>query len=330
MELEDLIKQHVSPLIENKNGWYATRCMVCNDHIPGSPVFKGFRGNFKLEGDTIGYYCYNCEHKAKYEAGSRSYSNNLLKVFQEFNIPEIEYNKLLLRSDGIIKPQEKSSLKVEPEEIKLLKSFIPLMEADTNNKTRIIAEEYLKSRSIDPSSYPFYISISDDRSVKKWKYRVIYPIYKDAKLVYYQGRDILGSAIRKYEGPAIEKQNVLYNYDAIMTYSKKPLFVVEGFFDAYGIDGVALIGKNITKAHIYWLNKTNRLKVIIPDREGDGDRIALQALKLGWSVTFPNFGKCKDVNAAIVKYGKLFVINEIMSNILDGKSAELKLKIYCK
>ena len=72
-----------------------------------------------------------------------------------------------------------------------------------------------------------------------------------------------------------------------------------------------------------------RDKVIIPDKEGDGDRIALQAIELGWSVTFPEFGKCKDVNDAIVKYGKIYVINQIMTNISSGNDAILRLKLYC-
>lgn len=331
MELEDLIKQHVIPLIENKNGWYATRCLVCDDHMPGSPNFKGLRGNFKLFGNSIGHNCYNCDHKAIYEEGSPTYSKNMIKVFQSYGIPEIEYNKILLSIDPSTELPKSQTLQlnIEPTEIKLPDHFYLLSEANVSDKWKIIADDYLKNRSIDPNTYPFFLSTGKGQLGKKWLGRIIYPIYKDAKLVFYQGRSLLPSVIKKYESPSTEKSNVIYNYEQLITYSKKPLFIVEGFFDAYHIDGVALIGKNITKQQAMILNRCSRDKVIIPDKEGDGDRIALQAIELGWSVTFPEFGKCKDVNDAIVKYGKIYVINQIMTNISSGNDAILRLKLYC-
>jgi hypothetical protein len=50
-----------------------------------------------------------------------------------------------------------------------------------------------------------------------------------------------------------------------------------------------------------------------------------QAIEYGWSVSFPVWREtCKDVNAAVIKYGKLFVIKAI----LDAKeSNSLKIKL---
>jgi len=334
MELSELIKQYVSPLVENKNDWYATRCMVCDDHHPGSSTFKGLRGNFKLDGNNIGYNCYNCDHKFKYDPNeSTSFSDNMLKTLDAFGIPEAEYNKFLLETFGNKpgdKPVIKDALQVEPNGLTVPEHFYLLKNAKPSDKWAIIAEHYLKNRCIDSSLYDFYLSDGSGKFGKKWKGRIIFPIYKDAKLVFYQGRALIDSMIKKYENPSVDKKAVLYNYDEIFTYSKKPLFVVEGFFDAFLINGCALIGKNITKEQAYWLNRTSRTKVIIPDREGDGKRIGLQALKLGWSVSTPNFGKQKDITDAYIKYGKLYVINEIMSNIYSGSSAKMMLDLYCK
>lgn len=335
MELSDLIKQYVSPLVENKNNWYATRCMVCNDHHPGSSTFKGLRGNFRLDSNNIVYNCYNCDHKAVYNSEeSKSFSKNMLKVLDSFGIPESEYNKFLLETFGnttdIQSTEVKNKLKVEPGSLVKPDHFYLLKNAKANDKWAIIAEHYLKDRCIDSKLYDFYLSDGSGKYGKKWKGRIIFPIYKDAKLVFYQGRALVDSMIKKYENPSVDKQAVLYNYDEIFTYSKKPLFVVEGFFDAFLINGCALIGKNITKEQAYWLNRTNRYKVIIPDKEGDGKRIGLQALKLGWSISTPNFGSCKDINAAYIKYGKLYVINEIMSNIHSGSTGKIMLDLYCK
>lgn len=63
---------------------------------------------------------------------------------------------------------------------------------------------------------------------------------------------------------------------------------------------------------------------------GDGQDLALQGLKQGWKVATPDLGQCKDITEAIVKYGKLYVIKNIMENIYSGTTAETMLGLYCK
>jgi hypothetical protein len=59
-----------------------------------------------------------------------------------------------------------------------------------------------------------------------------------------------------------------------------------------------------------------------------GERLVTQALEYGWSVSFPVWREeCKDVAAAVQKYGKLFT----MRTILNGReSSRLKIELMRK
>jgi hypothetical protein len=109
-----------------------------------------------------------------------------------------------------------------------------------------------------------------------------------------------------------------------------PLYITEGWFDSYHIDGVATLGRYLTTQQIYWLNRTPRPKVIIPDRFGDGIDLAKAGLNQGWSVATPDINDCKDINEAIIKYGKLYVLNSLREHTYSDFEATVRLGIYCE
>ena len=155
IELSDIIKSYISPLIENKNNWYHCICAVCNDHQPGSTNFKGLRGNFLLNGNTVSYNCFNCDIKARFDLSSdNKFHGSMIKVLDSFNIPQQEYNKFLLENIGntavIIKSKDR--IQVEPDTIKLPDHFYKLEDAVETDKWKIISEHYLRNRMIDPKS----------------------------------------------------------------------------------------------------------------------------------------------------------------------------------
>jgi hypothetical protein len=53
-----------------------------------------------------------------------------------------------------------------------------------------------------------------------------------------------------------------------------------------------------------------------------------RAIEAGWTVSFPVWQEtCKDINEAVIKYGKLFV----MKSILNAKqTSKLKIELYRK
>lgn len=331
--LQEIIQDHIRLSQKaNAKGWHSVVCKVCNDHGR-----KGPRAGFKFENDTVAYHCFNCGHAAVYDPREhKTLSKNMVTVLQRFSVPEDEWQQInvahILDPDKQYQPKVKKKLAMEPDSVWFPDYFVPLTERKDTPDGQV-AVEYLKTRGVQWDSYPFYIpKISNDEESKKFFGRLIIPIFYGKSVVYYVGRDLTGKNIKKYLNPEIDRENVLFNYDAITqdVNTDLPLYVVEGFFDALVINGVAVFGNRMTQNQIQWLNKTARKKVIIPDRYGDGHLLAEQALKQGWSISTPDIGNCKDVNEAIVKYGKLYVLKSIAENTATGIQAVASLTVYCE
>lgn len=227
------------------------------------------------------------------------------------------------------KSDQASSL--EPKRIEMLPFATPLV--DNGNEWNSFAIEYLKDkRGVDYNEYPFFIvnELTDHPDCKRWYGRLIIPVYKDDKLVYYQGRDLSDTRPKKYLSPSVDRDNVMYGYDHIFAQMDDPLYITEGWFDAYHIQGVAIFHHHLSQNQIKWLQRSKRPKVVIPDRWGDGHKLAEQALNLGWSVSFPDIGGHKDVNDSIMNYGKLYTFKTIRDNICSDFEAEVRLPLYCE
>lgn len=333
LRLEDIIRSHVYlPPYPNQRGFYPVLCKICNDH--GN---KGLRAGFKFEGDSVGYNCFNCGHKALYNPEDEKISHNMEKILNAFNIPDDEWKQVLfssmaLKDQGYTKSTPKTIYNsIEPKVLDLPEHFYLLSEASDDDKWAEIARFYLEEdRKIDPTVYPFYLSTGKgEKGEEKWKGRVIIPVYKDGNLIYYQGRSFLQNQ-KKYLSPSSSKDKVLYGFDQLFKNTDAPLYVVEGWFDAFAIDGVAVFGNQLSEEQLQWLNRSNRPKVIIPDRLGDGHLLANKAIQLGWQVSFPDIGNCKDVDAAIKRFGKLYVLKSIIDNTMSGFMAETAIGVYCK
>ena len=331
VRLEDVIRTYIPlPPHPNGRGFFSVVCKVCNDHGR-----KGPRAGFKFDEESVGYNCFNCGHKAVYDPDtSTSMSDDMIKVLDAFNVPDDEWKQVLLTSmarnnQGVQKNRQKSiHIDIEPKEIELPDHFYPLGEDD---KWSLIARDYLEfERGVNPDDYQFYLSTGQgDKQAAKWKGRLIIPIYKDEKLIYYQGRALVKMQ-KKYLSPSSPKDKVLYGFDKLFEDTEMPLYVVEGWFDAYAVDGVAVFGNQLSDEQIKWLNRSRRPKVVIPDRLGDGHLLANQAIDLDWSVSFPDIGNCKDTSAAVKRFGKLYVMKSIVDNTMSGFMAQTAIGVHCK
>jgi len=333
ISLENIIKRYVQLQSPNPKGWQAVRCHVCDDHTR-----KGLRGAFLFDNTTVVYRCWNCGIIAKYDPFEHEYiSKNMIKVLNDFGVPDDEWRQVILSSpayrDGAKKSEKKENkpLNIEPKEIQLPDFFYPLSSASPSDEIAKEAKKYLiEERGINPVAYPFMLAHkAKNPKLHKWLGRVIMPIYKDNKLIFYVGR-ALYDAPKKYETPASPKEKVLYGFDKLFEYTDAPLIVVEGWFDAFAIDGIATLGNIITQYQEQWLNRSSREKIYVPDRFGDGKKAALQALDSGWSISTPDIGSdCKDMDDAVKKYGKMYVIKSIIDNKATGFQAHTQLGIYC-
>lgn len=341
VNLEDTIRQYITLDPATTNDWHAVLCKVCND-----AGRKGKRAGFRFDlGGVVGYHCFNCNHKAKYDpATSKHLSKAMKEVLTSFNIPadvveQINFQALKMRELFINPsgaPTSAPILNIEPTVVPLPSHFYPLNSAGPNDAWAQLACTYLElDRGVDPNSYPFFMAEkTGDPVLDRWFKRVIIPIYKNDELIFYIGRDLTGKNIKKYLSPSYSKEKVVYGYSELFRQTDEPLYIVEGWFDALAVDGVAILGNEISQAQATWLNRSNRKKVYIPDRSGNGQMAAEQALELGWSVATPGINTwskdIKDMNDAVQKYGKMFVMKSLAETTADGFTAQVNLGMYCQ
>lgn len=327
--LPDIIRQHVHlPNRVNSRGWYPVVCKVCNDHIK-----KGIRAGFKLDGPIVGYNCFNCGHSAVFDpAESRKIPQDMVKVLDAFGVPKADWEEAQL--DALLHTYQNSSdtsYQLNPDTISVPPFFYPLSD-DKNDEWCQESIYYLTSRGVDWTSYPFYcVKKTSHPDNHRWYGRLIIPIFKDNNLIFYQGRDLTDTMVKKYLNLNIPRDNIIFGYDQIAAYSQTPLYVVEGWFDAFLIDGVAVFSNKLTQPQITWLNRTSRPKVIIPDRYGDGHLLANQALQLGWKISHLDLNDTsKDVNESIIKNGLIYTMKTLVDNTSMGDIGQIRINLYCK
>lgn len=329
--LEAVIRQYVYlPPRPNGRGFYPVLCKVCNDHGK-----KGKRAGFKFDGTAVGYNCFNCGHTAVFDPTEhKSMPDKMQEVLSAFGIPAVDWQPVLfgsLLADGTKPKETQQFVDIEPSAIELPSYFYKLTD-DPDDEWAQWAIEYLtQDRLIDWKSYPFYlVKKAKTPGNSRWYGRLIIPVYKDDKLIFWQGRDLTDLHQKKYLSPDVARDKVLGGFNYLFDRTDAPLYVTEGWFDSYWLKGVSVFGNKMTPEQIKWLNRSPRKKVIVPDRLGDGHLLAKQALDLGWSVSMPDIGNAKDVNDAVKAYGELYTLKTIRDNTFEGFAAESRLGVYCK
>jgi len=328
--LEQVVRQQIalSPR-PNGQGWYSVVCKVCNDHAR-----KGKRAGFRFDGETVGYNCFNCGHTALFDPSEhRTLSRDMTTALEAFGLKKEDWQPVLfalMSTEHDLTLKNKRRENYGPAVIELPPYITPLI--DNGDEIDQYAIEYLlKERGIDWKQHPFFIGRKTSHpSSKRWYARLILPFYKDGKLIFYQGRDLTETRQQKYLSPDSPRENIVYGYEQIQKETDDPLYIVEGWFDAWHLEGVAVLGNKMTSHQIHWINQSRRPKVVIPDRFGDGHRLAEQALELGWSISTPDIGDCKDPNEAIMKYGKLYTLMTIRTHTYEGFEASVRIKFYCE
>ncbi len=346
-QFEQLISTYVNLDNPSNSGWQS--CLHTCDHGR-----KGNRAAFLFEDDSVAFHCFNCGIKTTFKLFYDHFPKKLEQVLNDFGIPKEEINKLKFtilkkrdKSGQIKSSQKKEGLAINPKELPIPDHFYLLSAATEDDKWAEIARAYLEDRKIDHTSYPFFLSTGIPvyhigpecqkvlvKAAQKWTKRVIIPIYKDEKLIYYQGRDLTEQALKKYESPSAPKERIIYGFDQLFINEDRPLYVVEGFFDAFLVQGVALLGNELTEPQIVWLNKSRRDKVYVPDKGPSGAKNAQKALKQGWKISFPvepnSSNEFMDISDAIIKYGQLYIHNTLREQSCEGIQAKVNLKLFRK
>ena len=297
------------------SGWTKFNAVCC--HHNGTTSDTRARGGVIKHDDGISYHCFNCGFKASYMPGWL-FSQRLRMLLEWLGMSSSEVSKLSFDAMRLHTDTEATSTVMLPtfEEKELPAGSIPLVDALTQFPEKSVAvAEYALSRHLDiVDGYDFKWSPSMPD-------RLIMPCYYNRKIVGWTARRITDGNLKYFDD---KQQGYVFNVDA-QPWSRKFVIAVEGPIDAISIEGIAVLGAEISDKQALIINRLNRPVIYLPDRDQDGLRTIPRAIELGWAVSMPDWGPgIKDANKATVEYGKLWTLHSI---ITAAERYDLKIKL---
>ena len=323
----DIVNRYLPRCKKATKGWLSFHAVCCHHrgHRMDSQG-RGWRGGILYDGSQISYHCFNCSFKAYWRPGF--VINGSFKKLLEYlgiandEIKELNYKCWRYRQTNddfeFIKPEEKLEITTPINLPSDAHSLSVWAEHGLEDPNYINVLEYLASRNIpDINPENFYWSPNNDM-----KRRLIIPMFWNHDIVGYQSRAIDDSPkIMKY----IKKipSNYIYNNTLLFDFKKTNLFLVEGIFDAIGLNCLSVLGNNISQDQAKYINSFNKDITIVPDLDKSGADLIAHALENDWYVSFPHeiwsvksieskSVHIKDAADAISCFGRLFTIWSIM------------------
>jgi len=305
------------------SGWTSFNAPCCV-HNGESADIRG-RGGLTANPDgSVSFHCFNCNFKASYQPG-RHLTFKFRKLLKWLGADDTDIKRLVIeaiRVRELVAPEE---VKQEAEEEKIEFKVRDLPDDAENLVTLDYvhpALEYCLARKIDIAKYQFYATRQEQYNLHK---RILIPFIWQGRTIGYTARAFEENVKPKYHSNY--EPNFVFNINNQQADSKF-VIVCEGPFDAMSIDGVAVLNNECNETQADIIESLGREVIVVADRDRAGAKMINNAIEYGWTVSFPVWLEtCKDVNEAVVKYGKLFVLK----TILDSKhSSKLKIELMKK
>ena len=304
---------------QTSSGWTSFNAVCCTQF--GHKPDRRMRGGIKFDGNNWSMHCFNCGFKSNFVLG-RSITNKTRSLLKWCGIDETQIQRWSLESlqqkDLLDFTQPQKKIKIKFDEFTLPEDSVLIDPTNTLHKIYI---DYLLQRKIDISSYPFLVTPDAKGRMAN---RVIIPYTYKNKIVGQTSR-FLDDRIPKYLNE--QQPGYVFNIDV-----QKPewqvCIVTEGIFDALAIDGVAVMHDEISPDQVRLLSTLNKQIIVVPDRDITGMKMCDKALEMGYSVSLPNWDSdVKDVNDAVVKYGKF---PTLLSIIQCATNSKIKIEMQRK
>jgi len=302
------------------SGWHSFNAICCG-HLGHKPD-RRMRGGIKFDGQTNwSMHCFNCGYKCNFVLG-RSISYKTKQLLLWCGIDDTQIGKWSIESlqqkdllDIVI--QKKTKIKIKFKDHELPEGEM----LDGNNPLHKVYVDYVQSRGINHNEYPFLIT---PNLKGRYANRIIIPYTYKNKIVGHTSR-FLDNKIPKYINE--QQPGYVFNID-IQKPEWQVCILTEGIFDALSIDGIAIMHDDISNEQAQLIASLNKQIIVVPDRDKTGLKLCDRALELGYSVSLPNWETdIKDVNDAVVRYGKLATLLSILQNATMSK---IKIEIQRK
>ena len=302
------------------SGWHSFNAVCCVHH--GHKPDRRQRGGIRMDNNNWSYHCFNCNFKCTFTLGkSISYKTKQLLKWLGLDEEQIQrYNLESLKQKDLIDWTKPKKVKVK---LKFKEHKLPADSEliDKNNINHKLYVDYLLSRHIDIEKNKFYCT---PKEFGRMANRVIIPFYYNGKIVGHSSR-FLDNRKPKY----INEQQEGYVFGLDFQKSNWDFCIVtEGIFDAYSIEGCAVLHSTINQDQKMLLASLNKRIVYVPHLDKPGLEAIDTMLDLGYYISIPNWHpEVKDINEAVQRYGKLPTLMSIIQNMTNNKiKIELRRK----
>jgi 5S rRNA maturation endonuclease (ribonuclease M5) len=317
---------------KSQSGWLSFNA-VCCQHNGESLDTRGRGGVISNPDGGVSYSCFNCKFKTSYIPG-RPLSFKFRKLLRWLGADQNEVQRLVIEAVRIKDLIEPADVKEPEEKIefeirelpKEAKSFWALAEfyrlADYNNLPTLFSDSvnYItRDRGLNAQKYDFYWTPEVEH---KLSHRVIIPFKYKQGIVGYTARALVDGIKPKYYSN--HPSDFVFNLDEQLP-NNKFVIVCEGPIDAMSIDGISVQGNQISEQQAELIESLGKRVIVVPDWDEPGKQMIDHAIEYGWDVSFPVWREtCKDINSAVQKYGKLFVLKAILT---AAETNPLKIKL---
>jgi hypothetical protein len=322
-----IVSETISSFLPSKrkqtpSGWLSFNGPCCVHN--GTSADNRMRAGIIEEGESVSYHCFNCGYKASWQPG-RHISFKLKQLMIWLGVPDDAINKLaieVLKINEGVETQYRSIELPTFESVPLPENAVKIHDDPCDVSTQLTeVKEYMSGRKLwIDEGYEYYWSSS-----LAYRDRLIIPFYYEGRIVGWTARTVKSDKKPKY---ITESQpGFVFNLDEQRP-QKVFCIVVEGPIDAIHIDGVALMRAEINDQQAMLIDRLNREVIVLPDRDKTGAALIEQAIDRGWSVSMPDWApEIKDVNDAVLKYGRLYTLYSIVS---AAETSPLKIRLRAK
>ena len=310
------VKQKQTP-----SGWVSFNAVCCQHN--GSSLDKRGRGGLKSAEQGWSYHCFNCGYTASFILG-RQLTFKARRLLSWLGVTDSEIDHVNLESlkhkniHGILDDRQKTSN---------ILSAIEFEERDLPPYAELLIEEgeyrdYVRRRCV-PQGFPVMVQIQND-GVHWTRPHVIIPFTYNDQIIGYTCR-FLDNKQPKF----ISDSQPGYVFGTDLQHKDwTNVIVTEGVFDALSISGLAVMHNTISDGQAKLIRSLGKEIIVVPDQDTAGIELIDRAVELGWAVSIPDWPKgCKDVNDAVIKYGRLGTLLTIMA---ARETSKIKIELRKK
>jgi hypothetical protein len=315
MDLDDIVSSVHGLLLNNlpvrtnrtPSGWMTFDCPMCGD--------RRRRAGVITNSAKISYNCFNCKYTTGWTPGPhmgkkfKKLANTLGATEQEIHAVQLNLIKHSEQLESVDHGQYVYNFaKFEP--VQLPESAVSVDDLDDDHPVK----SYARSRGI-LGLYPL-LHIPE----VPWSKRLIVPFTYNNELIGWTGRHI--NPPDKSTAKYLHKMppGYVFNVDRFAASQREIVIVTEGVFDAVLLDGVAVMGNNVTAEQAHLISQLGKRVILCPDRDEPGVELIEQALALDWSVSYPPWDRdIKDAADAAMQYGRLLTVASIIEHATDNK-----------